>query len=43
MVLLKTFFSIGNQIFLFYNFNTATHGGLKNQIFDNLVLVGNRT
>jgi hypothetical protein len=28
------FFSVGNQIFLFHNFNTATHGGLKNQIVD---------
>jgi hypothetical protein len=27
------FFSVGNQIFL-YNFNTATHGGHKNYIFD---------
>jgi hypothetical protein len=28
------FFSVGNQIFLFYNFNTTTHGGLKNIIFE---------
>jgi hypothetical protein len=36
MVLLETFFLLGNQFFLFYNFNTATHayGGLKNQNFD---------
>jgi hypothetical protein len=31
MILLETFFSVGNPIFLFYNFNTAIHGGLKNQ------------
>jgi hypothetical protein len=24
------FFSVGNQIFLFHNFNTATHGAHKN-------------
>jgi hypothetical protein len=36
IVLFETFFSVGNQFFLFNNFNTATHayGGLKNQIFD---------
>jgi hypothetical protein len=28
-----TFFSVGNQIFLFHNFNTATHGAHKNLIF----------
>jgi hypothetical protein len=28
------FFSVGNQKKLFHNFNTATHGGLKNQIFE---------
>jgi hypothetical protein len=28
------FFSVINQNKLFYNFNTATHGGLKNQNFD---------
>jgi hypothetical protein len=28
------FFSEGNQIFLFNNFNTAAYGGLKNQIFN---------
>jgi hypothetical protein len=26
----KLFFSVGNQKKSFYNFNTATHGGLKN-------------
>jgi hypothetical protein len=30
----KLFFSEGNNLFLFYNFNTATDGGLKNQIFE---------
>jgi hypothetical protein len=31
---LETFlFSVGNQFFLFHNFNTATNGGLKNRIF----------
>jgi hypothetical protein len=29
-----SFFSVGNQKNLFYNFNTATHGGLKNIIFE---------
>jgi hypothetical protein len=28
------FFSVGNQKKLFHNFNTATHGGLKNIIFE---------
>jgi hypothetical protein len=35
MVLLETFILlVGNQKFLFYNFNTATNGGLKNRIFE---------
>jgi hypothetical protein len=29
----KLFFSVGNQKNIFYNLNTATHGGLKNRIF----------
>jgi hypothetical protein len=29
---MATFFSEGNKKNLFYNFNTATHGGLKNII-----------
>jgi hypothetical protein len=33
-ILLETFFSAGNQFFLFYNFNTATDGRLKNRIFE---------
>jgi hypothetical protein len=27
----NSFFSVGNQKILFYNFNTATHGAIKNQ------------
>jgi hypothetical protein len=34
MVALETFFLVGNQKKLFHNFNTATHGGLKNIIFE---------
>jgi hypothetical protein len=30
----KLFVSVGNQKKIFYNFNTATHGGLKNIIFE---------
>jgi hypothetical protein len=28
------FFSVGNKFCLFHNFNTATDGRLKNQIFE---------
>jgi hypothetical protein len=31
---LGNFFTVENQILLFYNFNTASHGGLKNKIFE---------
>jgi hypothetical protein len=34
MTTLETLFSLGNHFFLFHNFNTATHGGRKNQNFD---------
>jgi hypothetical protein len=38
LFLLETFFfSVGNQKMLCYNFNTATHGGLKNIIFENFL------
>jgi hypothetical protein len=47
------FFSVGNSIFFVYNFNTATHGGLKNQNLvpqppqqspvSSVTIVGNRT
>jgi hypothetical protein len=30
----KLFFSVGNQNFLFHNFNTSTNGGIKNLIFE---------
>jgi hypothetical protein len=36
----KLFFSVGNQKKLFYNFNTATDGGLKNRIFERKKLTG---
>jgi hypothetical protein len=34
------FFSVGNQFFLFHNFNAATDGGLKNRIFEEKKLTG---